>query len=189
VTLVAERDGALLRHAREQDLGAIDALTTVGYRPIFESYVAMIGADCYEAVRHEPELTWEQRKCKQNRDLFAEHPDWVWVLADGADVFGFVTFWLVPEQRYGHIDNNAVRPDRAGQGWASFMYRYVLDRFRAEGLPFAHVDTGLDAAHDPARRAYEAVGFNRSVPVVEYWQDLTELLPGSTAAEQRPAGP
>jgi hypothetical protein len=61
------------------------------------------------------------------------------------------------------------------------MYRHVLERFRGLGLRFAHVDTGLDDAHIPARRAYEAVGFDRAVPGVEYWQDLAARNPGSTA--------
>lgn len=169
---IAERDGAVLRHAREADLPAVDSLTVVCYRAIQESYVAMLGAECHAAVRHQPELTWEDRKIRQNRDLFAEHPEWVWVLDDKRDVFGFVTFWLVPERSYGHLDNNGVRPERAGQGWATFMYRRVLQHFLAQGLRFAHVDTGLDDAHIPARRAYEAVGFDRQVPTVEYWQDL-----------------
>jgi ribosomal protein S18 acetylase RimI-like enzyme len=142
--------------------------------------VSMLGRACYEAVRHDPELTWEERKIRQNRDLFASHPDRLWVLDDGAKVFGFVSFWLVPEKSYGHIDNNGVHPSRAGQGWATFMYRHVLDRFRSEGLRFAHVDTGLDDAHVAARRAYEAVGFDRAVPGVEYWQDLTARNAGST---------
>jgi ribosomal protein S18 acetylase RimI-like enzyme len=177
---VATKGETVLRHCREDDLAAVDALTVECYRPIFESYVSMLGEDCYEAVRLEPELTWEQRKTQQNRRLYAEHPDWLWVLEEGDDVFGFVSFWLFPS--HGHIDNNGVRADRAGQGWATFMYRHVLEHFRAQGLRFAHVDTGLDNAHIPARRAYEATGFDRPVPGVEYWQDLSRRNPGSTLA-------
>jgi ribosomal protein S18 acetylase RimI-like enzyme len=176
---IAERDGAVLRTARQADLDAIDRLTVAAYRPIQGSYVAMLGEETYAAVRHEPELSWEQRKCAQNRRLFEAFPDQVWVLERGSDVFGFVTFWLFPEQQYGHIDNNAVREDEAGRGWATFMYRQVLAHFRALGLRFAHVDTGLDDAYIPARRAYEAVGFDRRVPTVEYWQDLSLRNPGS----------
>lgn len=160
----------------------MDALTVESYRPIQESYVAMLGHECYEAVRLEPELTWEERKIGQNRRLHEEHPDWLWVLDEDGDIFGFVSFWLVPEKSYGHIDNNGLRADRVGQGWATFMYRHVLDRFREEGLRFAHVDTGLDDAHIPARRAYEAIGFDRQVPTVDYWQDLSLRNPGSTLA-------
>ena len=105
--MIARRDGAVLRVARAEDLDAVDELTVDGYRAIQESYVAMLGADLYAVVRPDPELTWEERKCAQNRRLFAQHPDWVWVLDDGA-VFGYVTFWLVPEKSYGHLDNNAV---------------------------------------------------------------------------------
>jgi ribosomal protein S18 acetylase RimI-like enzyme len=46
-------------------------------------------------------------------------------------VAGFVTVWLVPEQDYGHIDNNGVRADRTGVGWATFMYREALQFFRS----------------------------------------------------------
>ena len=177
--IVAMRSGAVLRLAQEGDLEAIDRLTIDGYQPIQESYVAMLGEECYEAVRLEPELSWEERKTKQNRDLYAAHPEQVWVLEQDGDVFGFVTFWLVGGS-YGHLDNNAVRADRAGEGWGTFMYRHVLEHFREQGLRFAHVDTGLDDAHIPARRAYEAVGFDRMVPGVDYWQDLRRRNPGST---------
>jgi ribosomal protein S18 acetylase RimI-like enzyme len=180
--VVATKGEAVLRHCREDDLAAVDALTVECYRPIFESYVLMLGEDCYEAVRLEPELTWEERKINQNRGLYAEHPEGLWVLEENDDVFGFVSFWLFPERSYGHIDNNGVRADRAGHGWATFMYRHVLEHFRAQGLRFAHVDTGLDDAHIPARRAYEATGFDRTVPAVDYWQDLSRRNPGSTLA-------
>jgi ribosomal protein S18 acetylase RimI-like enzyme len=170
--VVAERNGVVLRAARETDLGAIDALIVECYAPIQASYVAMLGEECYETVRQQPELTWHERKIAQNRDLYARHPDQLWVLDAAGAVIGFVSFWLFPEQGYGHIDNNGVHPSRAGEGWATFMYRHVLARFRRLGLRFAHVDTGLDDAHIPARRAYEAVGFDRTVPTVDYWQDL-----------------
>ena len=169
--VIAERGEVVLRTADEDDLPAVDALTAICYAPIQASFVAMLGEDCYDAVRPEPELSWEARKAKQNRSLFAEHPDQVWVLDDGR-VFGFVTFWLLPERSYGHIDNNGVDPARVGEGWASFMYQAVLERYRELGLAVAHVDTGLDDPHIPARRAYEAVGFDRQVPTIDLWRRL-----------------
>ena len=72
--VVATKGATVLRHAREDDLAAVDALTVESYRPIQESYVAMLGHECYEAVRLEPELTWEERKIGQNRRLHDEHP-------------------------------------------------------------------------------------------------------------------
>lgn len=180
--VIATRGDTVLRVATGADLAAVDHLTVEAYLPIQESYVSMLGAACYDAVRQQPELTWEERKTRQNHELFANHPDHLWVLDQNDDVFGYVSFWIFPEHSYGHIDNNAVRADRAGQGWGVFMYRHVLDHFRGRGLRFAHVDTGLDDAHIAARHAYEAVGFDRAVPSVDYWQDLTQLNRGSTPA-------
>jgi ribosomal protein S18 acetylase RimI-like enzyme len=185
--VIASREDTLLRVATAADLDAVDRLTVEAYAPIQESYVSMLGAACYEAVRQQPELTWEERKTRQNRELFAQHPDQLWVLNRDGEVFGYVSFWIFAEQSYGHIDNNAVRADCAGQGWGAFMYRHVLDHFRERGLRFAHVDTGLDDAHIAARRAYEAVGFDRAVPAIDYWQDLTRLNPGSTASSPAPS--
>lgn len=180
--MIAARNGAVLRCARAEDLDQVDAIAILCYTPIQESYVAMLGSECYEAVRLEPELTWDQRKTGQIHRLFAEHPEWVWVLESEDRIIGFVTFYLRPA--YGHLDNNGVHPDAAGQGWGTFMYRQVLDYFRAQGRRFAHVDTGLDPAHDAARRAYEAVGFDRQCPTVDYWQDLAAMNPGSTIPER-----
>jgi ribosomal protein S18 acetylase RimI-like enzyme len=173
--IIAEREGVVLRHAQKDDFPRIDEITILCYTDIQTSYVSMLGEDCYQAVRHNPELTWQERKTGQVHRLFAEHPEWIWVLDRRNEVFGFVTFYLFPEQHYGHIDNNGVHPAYTGQGWGKFMYRCVLEHFLQQGLRFAHVDTGLDPAHDAARRAYEAVGFDRKVPVVEYWQDLMKF--------------
>lgn len=177
--VVASRGNVVLRVARGEDLPGVDAITVICYAAIQESYVAMLGEQCYQTVRHDPELTWEERKTRQNRQLYQEHPEWVWVLEEDGIVFGFITFYLYPHQGYGHIDNNGLHPDYAGKGWGKFMYQHVLQHFREEGIRYAHVDTGLDPAHIAARRAYESVGFNRAVPLVEYWQDLDQRNPGS----------
>ncbi len=171
---IAEHKNAVLRTARSEDMASIDEITTICYTPINESYVDMLGKECYETVRHNPEMTWDERKNKQNHDLFAKHPDLLWVLEDDEGIFGYISFYLIPKQGYGHIDNNGVLPERAGQGWGKFLYQEVLKYFKEQGLRYAHVDTGLDDAHIPARLAYEAVGFDRQVPIVEYWKDLGE---------------
>jgi len=128
--IVATRGSVVLRQARDEDLPRVDEITIICYAAIQASFVAMLGEECYERVRHNPELNWEERKIRQNRRLFAEHPDRVWVLEEHAQVFGFVTFYLFPEQGYGHIDNNGVHPDHAGIGWGKFMYQHVLQHFR-----------------------------------------------------------
>jgi ribosomal protein S18 acetylase RimI-like enzyme len=176
--IIAEWCGAILRHARDGDLPGVDRITVICYEPIQESYVAMVGEECYEAVRADPELTWQERKIGQVRRLYAEHPERLWVLQERG-LIGFVTFELRPVANLGVIANNGVVPEHRGRGLGRFMYQQVLQHFREQGLRFAFVDTGLDDAHIAARRAYEAVGFDRQVPMVDYWQDLDRGNPGS----------
>jgi GNAT superfamily N-acetyltransferase len=180
--VIAERDGAVLRHAVERDWPRIGEIAIACWTPIHESFRQMMGEVMYEAVTN-PGDTWRERKCQQIRDRFAHQPGTVWVVELAREVVAFVTFHLEPERSVGQIGNNGVHPDQAGKGWGTFMYRHVLDHFRREGLRFAMVGTGLDWGHAPARRAYEAVGFDHAVPKVDYWQDLAEHRPGSSPTD------
>jgi ribosomal protein S18 acetylase RimI-like enzyme len=121
--IIAERQGVVLRHAQKDDFPKIDEITIICYTNIQASYVSMLGEDCYQAVRHNPELTWQERKTGQVHRLFSEHPEQVWVLEKQNEVFGFVTFYLFPEQQYGHIDNNGVHPGYAGKAGESLCIR------------------------------------------------------------------
>jgi len=176
--IVAERGSMVLRFARIEDFSNIDEMTVICYTAIHESWVAMQSESVSKVLRN-PSMTWEELKIKQNRNLFAEHPNWVWVLEKGSNIIGFVTFKIDSERGFGLMENNGVLPQHAGKGWGKFMYRHVLDYFRKQGLKVAMVETGLDDPHIPARKAYEGVGFDRSAPVVYYWQDLRKNNPGS----------
>jgi GNAT superfamily N-acetyltransferase len=175
---ISEKNGLVLRYATGDDMSHIDKITITCYTAIHESWIEMQSKAIAEALRTRGE-SWQERKTKQNHDLFAEHPEWVWVLEKDAEIVGFVTFKIITERRLGIIDNNGILPQYAGKGLGKFMYQHVLDFFRKEGLNVAFVETGLDDPHIPARKAYEAVGFDRSAPVVFYWQDLRKNNPGS----------
>lgn len=171
--MIAEFDGLALRTAKISDLPRIDEITIICYTAIHDSWFEMQGKAIYTHLKNSDQ-TWEERKTKQNRDLFEEYPDWLWVLETPDEIVGFVSFKLYPDHNLGVIENNGILPSFAGRGLGKEMYRHVLHYFRKQGIKVAHVETGLDAPHIPARRAYEAVGFDRSAPVVFYWQDLTE---------------
>ena len=184
--IIAEKEGAILRYARKDDMSQIDEITIICYTPIHESWVAIQSEEIYEALK-DPNKTWEDKKTGQNHELFAEHPDWVWVLEKNSQIIGFVTFKIiniVAGKKLGIIENNGVFPEHAGTGWGKFMYRHVLKHFRDQGLHVAFLETGLDDSHIPARRAYEAVGFDKMAPVAYYWQDLRMNNPGSTTEEK-----
>ena len=177
--IIAERASVILRHATDADLPRLNEITIICYAPIAASFVEIVGEDCVRGIYGDPAYDWQARKTKQVRDLYRENPDQVWVLEDVGQVFGFVTFDLVPGRSVGFFDNNGVLPDRRGQGWGTFMYRHVLQHFRERGIRFVFVETDLDEPHLPARRAYEAVGFDSQQRMVIYRQDLDRRNPGS----------
>ena len=181
--IISQKNQVILRHATEKDFPQIDELTIICYSAIFESFVEMVGKEIYEEMYHKPDLPWPKSKTIQNHNLFAEHPDWLWVLEEQDLIFGFVSFKLKPEKNYGIFDNNGVLPAYTGQGWGKFMYRQVLKLFRSTGLRFALVETGLDDAHIPARRAYEGVGFDHQDLITMYYQDLDKNNPSSETQE------
>jgi GNAT superfamily N-acetyltransferase len=176
--ILGKIDGKVLRFATKDDIPYIDQITIICYRPINESWVSYEGADIAEGLRT-PGVSWEERKTRQNHDLFAEHPEWVWVLEKDKVPIGFVSFKLLLDRKLGIIDNNGVLPSHVGQGLGKFMYRHVLQYMRKNGMKFVFVETGMDDAHAPARHAYESVGFDRSFPAVFYWQNLDENKPES----------
>ena len=114
--MIGTKDNAVLRLALPEDMPQIDEITIVCYTAIHESWVAMQGEEIYEALR-ETDKTWEERKTGQNHELFAEHPEWVWVLEIDSQIIGFVTFKIidiVAEKKLGIIENNGVVPEHAG---------------------------------------------------------------------------
>ena len=175
----AKRGNVVLRRAKDADLPRLDEITIVCYTPIHESFVAIVGEQCYEAITGSRVEDWESRKTNRIRKTYAEHPDCVWVLQEDEVVFGFVTFALLPDEKRVWIEDNGLTPERRGEGWSTFMLRQLLQYAREQGIRFASVEVDLDDAHIPARHAYQAVGFDRHHLIGIYHQNLEEQNPGS----------
>jgi ribosomal protein S18 acetylase RimI-like enzyme len=175
---IAEREGTVLRFAESDDMPQIDKITSICYKAIHESWKALQGEDIYDCL-NDSSVSWQDRKNAQNHELYAEHPEWVWVLENAQSVFGYVTFKINVEKSLGIIDNNGVLPEHAGKGWGKYMYRYVFQYLRAQNVQVAMVESDLDDPHIPARRAYEGVGFDRQTKIVLYWQNLRKDNPSS----------
>jgi ribosomal protein S18 acetylase RimI-like enzyme len=179
---VAQRDGVILRHATDDDLPRVDEIIIECYTPIHDSFLNIIGEDVYRGIRRNADLDWRIEKTDRITRTHHEHPGCMWVLEDAVMVFGFVTFRLFLEQSRLWIEENGVTAERRGQGWATFMLRHVLDHARRLGIRFASVEVDLDDVHIPARRAYQAVGFDRHHHIAIYHQDLERRNPGSILA-------
>ena len=177
--IVAQRDGVIMRRARDGDLPCVDEIIVECYTPIHDSYVNIVGEDVYRGMRRNPDQDWRIEKTERIKKTYREHPGCMWVLEDAGMVFGFVTFRLYPEQSRLWIEENGVTAERRGQGWATFMLRHVLSHARRLRIRFASVEVDLDDVHIPARRAYQAVGFDRHHHIAIYHQDLERQNPGS----------
>ena len=178
--IIARKDGAILRRAQDSDLPSLNEIVVICYTPIHDSYVQIVGEECARGLRHNPEVDWTVEKTNRVRKAYENQPDGVWVLEQGGVVFGFVTFTVHRERNRAWIEENAVLPEHRGHGWATFMLRHVLQHLRGEGIRFVSVEVDLDDVHRPARRSYQAVGFDRHHHIAIYHQDLEQYNPGST---------
>jgi len=118
------------------------------------------------------ERPWQDWKAGQIDRFFAEHPEWVHVAEVDGEIVAVVTFRLDRQCQIGTIGNNGVDPRYQGRGIGTAMYQHVLEIFRQAGMRYAEVETGLDEAAAPARRAYEKVGFRPLNTSVHYFQEL-----------------
>lgn len=118
------------------------------------------------------ERSWRDWKTEQIDRFFAEHPECVQVAELAGEIVAVVTYRLDHRRKIGTIGNNGVDPRYQGRGIGTEMYQRVLDLFRQSGMRFAEVETGLDDAAAPARRAYEKVGFRPLNTSVHYYQEL-----------------
>lgn len=118
------------------------------------------------------ERPWQDWKTEQIDHFFSEHPDCVHVAEVAGEVVAVVTYRLDRKRKVGTIGNNGVDPRFQGRGIGTATYQYVLEIFRQAGMRYAEVETGLDDAAAPARRAYEKVGFRPLHTSVHYFQEL-----------------
>lgn len=115
---------------------------------------------------------WEGWKRAEVGGFLDAHPDWLVVAERDGRMVGFATYSLDRARGVGEIRNNAVMPAHQGQGIGSALYRRLLEIFRAEGMRFAWLETGLEPEYAKARRAYEKVGFQPFHEAVYYVQEL-----------------
>ncbi|MBT3374438.1 MAG: GNAT family N-acetyltransferase [Lentisphaerae bacterium] len=158
----------MIRDYRHDDLPRLMDIGNRAWAPIYDMFSQAYGTDLFERIVSNRQTD----KGDQIRNHCRQHPEWVYVCEESGEVVGFVTFRIDWENGVGAIGNNARDPECEIKGVGQHMYSAVLDRFREEGLTFAKVTTGMDAAHAPARKAYEAAGFDRSHQDVTYYCKL-----------------
>ncbi|NLG29243.1 MAG: GNAT family N-acetyltransferase [Chloroflexi bacterium] len=164
-----------VRAALPDDLDAVVEIALAAWQPIYAEYQRLLGAELYASLHAD----WRARKAEQVRSAclaaFTAHsPATAHALVAVLDgrVVGFATFATDPATGVGVLTNNAVAPASQGRGIASQLYARALALMRAAGMRHARVTTGGDAAHAPARRAYEKAGFVAMLSSVDYYRKL-----------------
>jgi len=158
-----------IRPAREDDIPVVCEIAQLAWRPIFAEFRRRLGEDLMQRLRPHP----EESKAEEVRQAFARNPQGMIVTECEGRVVAFATFYVADaEKKIGEIGNNAVHPDFQGRGIGRRQYEYIFAELKKQGMEYVRVTTGLDEAHAPARRAYEAVGFHRSLPYVTYYREL-----------------
>lgn len=153
------------RPAQDSDLPFLDAIRQAAFAPVFASFREILGDELYELVQGKA----DEGQAELLRNLMATDSVWeVYVAELDAEPVGFVAVRVDAATQVGEIGLNAVHPSHAGRGIGTAMYEFALDLMRKKGARAVTVATGGDPSHAPARRAYEKVGFDRSIPSVWY---------------------
>jgi ribosomal protein S18 acetylase RimI-like enzyme len=159
----------VIREVRPEEVEAIAEIAAAAWEPIYEHYRRTMGEEMFAGLH----ANWRERKAAQVRSASkAGSGTFVRVAEADGRIVGFVTFDVKETTRVGEIGNNAVHPEFQGQGIAQRMYAQAFDEMKRLGMRFVKVTTGGDAAHAPARRAYEKAGFDVQLPSVTYYRTL-----------------
>jgi mycothiol synthase len=79
--------------------------------------------------------------------------------APDGSLAGFCVGWFAPERQMAQVEPIGVRPNFQQLGLSRVLLLEMLRRFKEQGANSALVETDFDRT--PARRAYEAVGFQQ----------------------------
>ncbi|MHB8995194.1 MAG: GNAT family N-acetyltransferase [Armatimonadota bacterium] len=162
-------DQPLIRPATAGDVAAAREIARLAWQPVYAEFRRRVGDDIFQKLHAD----WEQNKMRQVSQAFDKHPGCMLVTEVDGTIAAFITFFVINGAAgLGEIGNNAVHPDFQGRGLGRAQYQRVFEELRAQGCQLVQVTTGLDDAHAPARRAYEAAGFDIELPKITYMRKL-----------------
>jgi ribosomal protein S18 acetylase RimI-like enzyme len=158
----------VVRELGPDDVELIVEIALAAWEPIFRYYRQEMGEELFHALHPD----WQVEKARQVEGACLPGSGArVCVAEQEGQVVGFATYYA-NRSGVGEIGNNAVLPERQGQGIGTQMYGYVMAQLRALGMRYVQVSTGGDPAHAPARGAYRKAGFQIALPGVDYYREL-----------------
>lgn len=114
---------------------------------------------------------WEFRQSAEVATLLDSDPGKIWLALRENDLVGFVGISIHPEDRMGEVSIVAVSPEHQRKGIGKALMEFAEQNVRDLGMKMVMVETVGDSGHEPARRVYEALGYERW-PVARYFKQL-----------------
>ena len=148
---------------------ALLALSLRAWEPVFPLVREAVSPFVYECFHPSG---WRERQRTDLAAVLDSEPGNVDVALVDLEPVGWVCTRLHPEDSMSEVHVLAVDPGHQRTGVARALLDHSFSRARTAGMRMVMVETGVDPGHTPARRAYEAVGFQRW-PVARYFKDLS----------------
>lgn len=146
---------------------AVVQLSLRAWEPVFASLQGVLGPAVYPVLFPDWRVSQQQavEAACDGEDTHA------WVALDAGAPVGFVAVKLHAADGIGEVYMIAVDPVAQRRGVASALMAFATGWMREAGMQVAMVATGGDPGHEPARRAYEKLGFG-PLPLVQYYKRL-----------------
>jgi len=150
----------LIRPFREADRPALYDITAHSFK---DASIHGRLEDLYGEING---TTWSERKAREiDQDILTE-PEGVLVAEEQGRVVGYVTTTTDEFSSIGRIPNLAVAPDFQGRGLGKQLINAALDRFRAQGMQYAKIETL--ATNQAGQALYPKAGFRELVRQIHY---------------------
>ena len=158
-----------MRPYEAADYERVLEICLAAFEPIHQGFEAALGQRIFDLQYDD----WKERYAATIRTIAPDDEKIkVYVAAIEGNVAGFIFLLVDAKRQTGEIGLNAIDPPLQGLGIGKAMYEFALAKLKEHGALIACVGTGGDDAHERARRAYAAVGFDRGIPGVYLFKSL-----------------
>ena len=158
-----------MRPYEAADYERVLEICLAAFEPIHQGFAAALGQRIFDLQYDD----WKERYAATIRTIAPDDEKIkVYVAAIEGNVAGFIFLLVDAKRQTGEIGLNAIDPPLQGLGIGKAMYEFALAKLKEHGALIACVGTGGDDAHERARRAYAAVGFDRGIPGVYLFKSL-----------------
>ena len=161
-------DGLDINPYRQEFRDQVIGLAVSAWTPVFAKTRNDVPRFVYDAFYPQG---WQARQAADVASLLDAEPENIWLAFQDNELAGFVGIRIHPEDQMGEIHILAVSPNRQRQGIGRTLMDFAEQIIRKSRMKMVMVETIGDSGHEPARRAYQAFGYERW-PVARYFKPL-----------------